>query len=52
MLPIVGLAAGAALAAAMGWLLRRRSDVLHYHQTDTAANRVGRSWLWSRHGGR
>lgn len=52
MLDVIGVVLGVALAAALGWLTLRRSDVLRYHQTDTSANRVGRRWLWSRHGGR
>ncbi len=52
MLTVTGIAIATALAATTRWLLRRRGDVLSYHQTDTAANRVGRNWVWSRHGGR
>lgn len=52
MLNVIGIALAVALAAGTGWLVRRRGDVLSYHQTDTTANRVGRNWVWSRHGGR
>ncbi len=52
MMNVIGLVLGVALATAAAWGARRRGDVLNYHQTDTAANRVGRNWLWSRHGSR
>jgi hypothetical protein len=52
MINVVGVVLALAIAGAAGWLTRRRGDVLDYHRTDTAANRVGRGWLWSRHGGR
>lgn len=52
MLNVIGVVLAFALAGTVGWLTRRRSDVLDNHRTDTAANRVGRRWLWSRHGGR
>lgn len=52
MLNVIGGSLVVVLVGTTGWLLRRRGDVLGYHQTDTVANRVGRTWLWARHGGR
>ena len=52
MLNVIGAAFAAGLVGTVGWLLRRRSDVLRYHRTDAVANRVGGRYLWSRHGGR
>lgn len=52
MLDAIAVVVGVALAAALGWFAVRRDDVLRYHDTDTSANRVGRRWLWSRHGSR
>ena len=52
MLDGIAIGCAVALAAAAGWFLRRRRDVVDYDRADVTRYRVGQTWIRSRHGGR
>lgn len=52
MIDAIAVVLAIALVATTVWFLRRRDDVVNYSRTDATTNRVGRTWMRSRHGGR